>query len=218
MGLGLEALQPIASCFRAGVGSSLLCISKDSGRQKHITLQWKRLCKSLDETWQSSEPCWHQLKKHWCTVVKSCHLTCVLAGGTSHLAEASLGLCTFSGVSNGMHLCCVWQLSCIAGFPLHPCTVNLIFYYFVLLSYHSSGRAEEAALQAGEAAACLRATFRLRKKKPSSSTLYRLCYWNRCSRPAEGTRALRMLGYILGGLYNIFVCFCVGAWKSTWCT
>lgn len=65
--VGLGALQPTAFCFRAGVGSFIFCISKDSGRQKHITLQWKRLCKSLDEAWQSPEPCWHQLRKHWCT-------------------------------------------------------------------------------------------------------------------------------------------------------
>lgn len=85
-------------------------------------------------------------------MVKSCHLTGMLAGGTSCLAEASPGLRMFSGGGNGMHLCCVWQLSCIAGFPLQPRTVKLIFL--------PSCASQLSQLWARKAAACLRATFR----------------------------------------------------------
>lgn len=168
VGLGLEALQPTASCFRAGVASSLFCISKDSGRQKHITLQWKKSCaKASMKQGGVLGPCWHQLRKHWCTgegtVVKSCHLTGVLAGGTSCLAEASPGLRMFSGGGNGMHLCCVWQLSCIAGFPLQPCTVKLIF--FTILCF-------PAITALGTQSCCMsQSDLQVAKK----TTLHRLC-------------------------------------------
>lgn len=216
MGLGLEALQPIASCFRAGVGSSLLCISKDSGRQKHITLQWKRLCKSLDETWQSSEPCWHQLKKHWCTVVKSCHLTCASRRDIPLSRSFTGALHVFWCEQwDAFVLCVAAVLHCWISFaPLHCQSDFLLFCASELSQLWACRR----SCSAGRRSCCMSQSDLQVAKKPSSSTLYRLCYWNRCSRPAEGTRALRMLSYILGGLYNIFVCFCVGAWKSTWCT